>query len=128
MRTGPGAKRESSTSGVRPTRSRRLGASALASTGHCREEDQRPAVHHGLEAVQRAHVLAAHVDVDERGEVAGLEEVAAERRVPLGEILEDPADVVAARLDLPLAADLGAECRGNPDEGHARTGPAQNSM
>ena len=76
MRTGPGSKRESSTSGVFPTRSRRLGASRLAATGHRRQGGSAgSSVHARVEPVERTHVLAADVDVDERRQVALVEEL-----------------------------------------------------
>ena len=54
----------------------------------------------GLEASEHPDVLAAEVDVDERAEVAVLEELLAESRVALDQILDDVADGVAGRLEL----------------------------
>src|SRR5687768_13387746 len=88
-RTCPGAKRDSSTSGVFPTRSRRLGAIVLAATGHRRQQDDRGPVDTGLEPVERADVLAPEVHVHERCERPAVEELGLERGVPAGEVLED---------------------------------------
>jgi hypothetical protein len=96
-------------------------------TGHRREEDHRLALHACLEAVERADVLAAEIDVHERRELAVLEELPAQVRIALGQVLEDLADVLAGAFDLALAPDLCAKRRRDPDDGHVRTGPAQNS-
>src|SRR6266540_1868498 len=66
----------SSTSGVLPTRSRRLGAVRVSATGHRRQEDHgRTGADLGLEPLTRAHVLALDVDVDEWGEVVILHQL-----------------------------------------------------
>jgi hypothetical protein len=87
----------------------------------------RQAVDGGVEAVEGADVLAAEVDVHERRQLARLEELRLERRVAAREVLEHLAHVAAVRLDLTLAADLGAQRGRNADRRHVATrGPAQN--
>src|SRR6187431_1229339 len=76
LTSGLGESRGSSTSGVLPTRSRRLSATGCLATGHCRKQDHGRAVGDGrLEAVACAHVLALDVDVDERRELVVLEQL-----------------------------------------------------
>ena len=77
----------------------------------------------GVEAVERAYVLAAEVDVDERRDLAVAEDLRAERRIPLDEVLEHCADRGTLGLDLALAADLGAQSGWDADGRHACTGP-----
>src|SRR5690242_9305588 len=63
---GLGASRRSSTSGVLPTRSSRLGTTIELGTaaGHRREQDHRRPDRDGrLEPVERAHILAFDIDV-----------------------------------------------------------------
>src|SRR5947209_2773205 len=115
-----GVRRASSTSGVLPTRSSSEGWS-LAATGHRGQEDHGLPLSHGsVEPVEGAHVLALDVDVHERRDLAVvLEDLAAEAGEARREVLEDRADGLALRGNLPLAADLGAQRGGNPDGGHA---------
>src|SRR5919197_1287391 len=119
---GFGVRRGSSTSGVPPTRSRTLGAVALAATaGHGRKQDDGIGRRDGgLVAVARPDVLAADVDVREL-------ELAAERREARREVVEDVADRLSLGQDLALAARVLAKGGGNPDDAHACCTPAQNS-
>ena len=83
----------------------------------------------GVEPLERAHVLAAEVDVDERCDLAVVEELPAERGIARGQVLEHLPDRRAGGVHLALAADLGAQRRGNPDGGYETTprGAWQNS-
>ena len=82
-----------------------------------------------VEPVERADVLAAQVDVDERRDPAVGEDLGAECRMPFDEVVEHLAHRRAGRLDLTRAADVAAQRGGNPDDGHAWTPgvPWQNS-
>src|SRR5919206_4419405 len=112
---GFGARRGSSTSGVPPTRSRRLGAVALAATGHGREQDDRVVRRDGgLVAVARADVLAADVDVREL-------ELAVERREARREVVEEVAHGLALRDHLTLAARVVAQRGRDTNDAHACT-------
>ena len=108
---------------VEERRDDRQRARRRRATGHRRQQDHRLAgCDRGLEPVERADVLAAEIDVDERRDLAVAEDLRAERRVARDEVLEHGADRVAVGLDLTLAADLGAQRRGDPDGRHACTG------
>src|SRR5919198_1016478 len=116
-RTSPSGR--SSTSGVFPISSRRL-AAVLSSTGHRGEQDDRGAgADLGVEPVARAHVLALDVDVHEGREVVVLDQLRPERGEAADQVVEQLADGVAVRLDLPLAADLLAERGRDPNLRHA---------
>src|SRR5262249_44850574 len=131
MRTDSfGVIRGSSTSGVLPTRSRRLDAGAsLLATGHGREQDDLRALgHRGLEALARADVLAADVRVHERREIAVLVDLGLQARKAVRQVVEHLAEGRAGGLDLALAVRLGAQRRRDADDGHwaARAGAWQN--
>ena len=81
-----------------------------------------------LEAVERAHVLALDVDVDERRDVVVLHELRAQAGEARHQVVEHLTHRDAARAHLALAARLRAEGRGDPDRAHACAGlPEQNS-
>ena len=91
---------------------------ALA-TGHRRQENHRRAGRHfGLEPVERAHVLALDVDVDERRDVTILDELRAQSRKTSQQVLEQITNVVALGCDLALAVRVDAERRWDPDDAH----------
>src|SRR6266508_2451417 len=120
----------SSTSGVLPTRERRLSATTVLDTaGHGGEEDhRRTGRHRGVEAVERAHVLALDVDVHERGDLVVLDELRAQPGKAVHQVVEQLAHGVADGGNLAHAADLAAERGWNADRGHACAGlPWQNS-
>ena len=71
-----------------------------------------------LEPVERADVLAAEVDVDERRDVAVREDLPRQRRVPLDEVVEHLAHRRSVDLDVPRAADLVPERGRDADDGH----------
>jgi hypothetical protein len=100
---------------------------ALAA-GHGRQEDDgRALAHRGVQALERAHVLAVEIDVDEGGDlVAVLEHLVAEPREAVGEVAEHLAERPAGSLDLAHAADLVPQRRRDADARHAPT-PWQNS-
>src|SRR6266508_3720125 len=107
----------SSTSGVLPTRERRLSATTVLDTaGHGGEEDhRRTGRHRGVEAVERAHVVA-------------LDELRAQPGKAVHQVVEQLAHGVADGGNLAHAADLAAERGWNADRGHACAGlPWQNS-
>src|SRR6188472_2680699 len=118
-----GEMRGSSTSGVCPTRSSRL--LATAGVHGC---ELPPAIAGSrirvspsgtvVEPVHGADVLAAEVDVHERCDPSVRQDLVAERGMTLDEDLEHVAHGLAAGLDLSRAADLAAQRRGNPDDGH----------
>src|SRR4051812_34043881 len=123
-----GERRGSSTSGVLPISSSTEWDSGLVATGHRGQEDQlRAGLDGRLEPVERAHVLAVQVDVDEGRDVAVLVDLRAQPRILAREVLEQLADGGAGHLDLPLVAGLGAQRGRDADSRHACTGPAQNS-
>src|SRR3954447_20562756 len=127
---GFGLRRRSSTSGVLPTRSRREPAvRRLEPTGHGGEKDDRRAVvDRRVEAVERPHVLALDVDVDERREVVVLHELRAQPGEARHQVLEQLAHGLALGGDLALAADLSAQLWRDANEAHACAGlPLQNS-
>ena len=99
--------------------------------GHRRQQDHGRALGNlGLEAVERPHVLALDVDVDEGRDLAVGEDLAAEARKALGQIVEQVADGLTGGLDLPRAAGRRAEGRGDADGRHQCTSagrPWQNS-
>src|SRR3954453_11185745 len=113
MRTpGFGVSRESSTSGVFPTSSRRLPATGLA-TGHRRQQDHRVALRDcGVEAVARADILAADVDVR-------VLELALQPREATHQVVEEVANRLPVGQHLALAAGLGTEHRWDPNDAHA---------
>ena len=76
--------------------------------GHRGKQDHRlPRVDGCVEPLECANVLTAEVDVDERRDLAVTEDLIAEGREALDEILEHGADRVAVGLDLALTANLG---------------------
>ena len=120
-----GASRGSSTSGVSPTVSSSDGASACSPPAIAGRRMTRRALRdRRVEALQRAHVLAVHVDVHEGRDLAVLEHLRAQAGEPRGEVVEQLAERRAGSLDLTLAAHLGAKRRRNPDAAHRA---AQNS-
>src|SRR5205085_884739 len=122
---GFGVSRRSSTSGVWPTRSSRLGTTIELGTaaGHRREQDhRRPGRDGRLEPVERAHVFALDVDVDERRDVLVLHELRAQAGEARDEIIEQLADGVARGGYLALAARLDAKRRWDADLRHACAG------
>src|SRR6476659_404795 len=131
MRTpGLGERRESSTSGVDPTRSRSDAAIVLESaTRHGGEEDHLVSgADARLEPVAGADVLAADEHVHERRELPVLQELRGEQRVALDEVVEHLSHRRAIGCELARATDLGAE-RGWDAHGRhqIRTGALQNS-
>src|SRR4029453_17194401 len=122
MRTPSGESRVSSTSGVRPTRSR----IELATTGHGRQEDHGAAAHRRLEALAGADVLAPDIDVDEARQAAGVVDALPQLREAAREIVEELADGVAIRLQGGLALGLLPQRRRDPDDRHD-PGTPQNS-
>src|SRR4051794_24458454 len=131
MRTeGFGESRGSSTSGVLPTRSRRLEAAAsLLATCHRGEEDDlRPLRDRGVEALAGADVLAADVRVHERREIAVLVELRAETREAGRQVVEHLAERAAGGFDLALAVRLVPQRGRDADDRHwiALDGTAQN--
>src|SRR5712692_11923381 len=113
MRTdGFGASRLSSTSGVLPTRERRLSATtgALDTAGHGGEQDHgRAVLNAGVEAVERAHVFALHVDVHERRKLFVFDELRTQAGKAQHQVVEELADGLARRGNLALAAGLGTQ-------------------
>ena len=68
------------------------------------------------------------VHVHERGELAVLQKLCAERRVAIDEVVDDLGHRVAVRLELARATDLGAQRRRDAHGRHQRcTGALQNS-
>src|SRR3954451_17116795 len=120
----------SSTSGVLPTSSSSEVAVMLGTAaGHRGQQDHRRVVRDGcVESLrQRAHVLALEVHVDERRDVAVLDELVRKTGITRDEIVNHRAHGLAARVDLALAADLRAERGWEANRGHAcARGPAQN--
>src|SRR3954452_4985894 len=87
-----GERRCSSTSGVLPTRSSSEVTVRLGTAGHGREEHQGGAVlHRGVQAVQRADVLALEEDVDKRRYPLALEHLAAQGRVAARQVVQHVA-------------------------------------
>ena len=81
-----------------------------------------------VEAVERPDVLALDVDVDKLRDLAVADDLRAERREAVHEVVEQLADVRAARENLARAADFLAQHRWDPDHAHACVGlPEQNS-
>src|SRR5579864_1577432 len=119
-----GVSRLSSTRGVLPTRSRRLGTTTLLRTaGHGREQDHRRAERdRGLEPVERAHVFALDVDVHERRDVVVLHELRAQAREARHQVVEQLANGVAVGGNLALSARLRAQRWRNADRRHAGVG------
>src|SRR5213082_1275499 len=115
MRAPPrGDSRRSSTSGVDPTRSRRLGTTIWLRTaaGHGGQQDHgRAVLHLGLEPVQRAYVLALDVDVHERGDLVVVHELRAQAGKAADEIVQQLAHGAAGGVHLALAIGLGAKRR-----------------
>src|SRR5579875_879988 len=87
--------------------------------------DPRPLRHRRVEAMREAHVLLAHVDVDEPAQRAAVvEEPAAEARVGGIEGGDDLAQRAVRRGHLGRAAGVGAQDGGNADEhGHGIASP-----
>ena len=78
------------------------------------EEDQLlPLADSGVQAVAGAHVLAADVLVLEGSVLAVLEQLRAERRVALDEVVQHLADGSPFGSELAHAADLGARILDN---------------
>src|SRR5712692_2574956 len=132
MRTdGLGASRLSSTSGVLPTRERRLSATtgALDTAGHGGEQDHgRAVLNAGVEAVESAHVFALHVDVHERRKLLVFDELRAQAGEARYQVVEELAHGLADRGNLARAAGLGAKRGRNANGRHAGVGrPEQNS-
>src|SRR5918996_531394 len=102
---GRGESRASSTSGVFPTRSSSDGATAVLSTRHRGEEDDRPTLaYRRLEPLARAHVLALDVEVHEGRELALVEHPLAKRGKACHQVVEQLADGRAVRVDLARSA------------------------
>ena len=82
-----------------------------------------------VEPVERADVLAAEVDVDERRDAAVGEDLRPERGMALDEVVDHLADALAARLDLACAADLVPQRGRDADGDHVActAGAEQNS-
>src|SRR3954471_10272591 len=103
----------SSTSGVLPTSSSSDVAVMLGTAaGHRGQEDHRRVVRDGcVESLREGpHVLTLEVHVDERCDVAVLDELVRKTGIACDEIVDHGAHGVAARVDLAFAADLRAEC------------------
>ena len=92
----------------------------VLAAGHGGEQDHGRAPLDGrVEAVQHAHVLALDVHVDERRDLVVADELSAERREAVHEVIEELADVRAIGGNLARAADLLAQHRGDADFAHA---------
>src|SRR5437588_4791557 len=132
MRTdGFGVSRLSSTSGVLPTRERRLSATSGLRTaaGHGREQDHRGAeCDRRLDAGERAHVFALDVDVHEGGDVVVLDELRAQPGKAGHQVVEQLAHGATGSGNLALAAGLYAKRGWDSNCRHACVGlPEQNS-
>src|SRR5205807_5255600 len=104
-------------------------ALSAAATRHGRQKDDgRAGAYFGVEPVQRANVLALHVDVHERRELAALHELAAQRGEAAHEVVEQLAHGVALRRERARTVDLLAQRGWDADVRHARSRvPEQNS-
>ena len=99
---------------------------ALAARHRRQEDHGRALAHRRVEALERAHVFAVQVDVDEGGDpVAVLEHLVAEAREAVGEIAEHLAERSAGGLDLARAADLVSQRRRDADADHCVTWAAR---
>src|SRR3954449_5525012 len=100
------------------------GQGRQGTTGHRREENHgRALAHRRVQAVARAHVLAVHVDVDERTDLTLAVDARAERRDARRQVLEELPHRGPRRPDLARAARLRAEDRRDSHDAHL----AQNS-
>src|SRR5204863_7263699 len=108
---GFGETRRSSTSGVLPIRSSSEEATiALRTAGHCWQEDHGRVVLDGrVQPFERAHVLALEVHVHEGRDRVVLDELRAQSREPIHQVVQELAHGAASGVNLARAVRLGAQ-------------------